>query len=222
VSPVYPWRKVVLIIGLLSIRAAVAEISEGTAMGLDKFATTQWAYPAAPSNHGWLFEVREAILVTQLGLLDVGNSNPLTPPTADGFVQDHPIALWREDGTLLATATLSAGTTNPLAGDFRYVPIDPVALAPGERYVIGFHSSLDLVGKKDHMVVGIPSFDVDPAITYLEARYSPLLPTLTMPTLVPDSPTSYLRFGPNFRFVPEPASAWMLIPVAWALRRRRE
>ena len=55
----------------------------------------------------------------------------------DGLVNSHTVSLWDTSGNLLATALISAGTINPLDGQFRYTTISPVILSAGTTYVFG-------------------------------------------------------------------------------------
>lgn len=77
---------------------------------------------------GWAFQVgAEAVQVQALGMYDAAN----------GMKDPHPIGLWNASGTLLAQATLPAGTASLRVGSYRYVAITPVMLNPGQTYVIG-------------------------------------------------------------------------------------
>ncbi|MGD8451769.1 MAG: PEP-CTERM sorting domain-containing protein [Phycisphaerae bacterium] len=162
----------------------------------------------ATTNHGWRFTANEAITVTELGLWDDDN---------DGMDIDHPIGLWEfSSGTLLTSGIIHAGTGDELFDHFRYVDVDDVLLQVGGDYVVGFytHTSND-----DKMVYASPTdLWVDPAINYIEARYGGN-GSLLMPG--PSTSTTYYRFGPNFKFIPEPATAGLLlIGGLWLLRRR--
>lgn len=77
---------------------------------------------------GWAFRVgANAVQVQALGMYDAAN----------GMKDPHPIGLWNASGTLLAQATLPAGTASLRIGSYRYVAITPVTLNPGQTYVIG-------------------------------------------------------------------------------------
>ncbi|WP_257388842.1 DUF4082 domain-containing protein [Tahibacter caeni] len=77
---------------------------------------------------GWAFRVgAEAVQVQALGMYDAAN----------GMKDAHPIGLWSASGTLLAQATLPAGTASLRVGSYRYVAITPITLNPGQVYVIG-------------------------------------------------------------------------------------
>jgi hypothetical protein len=55
-----------------------------------------------------------------------------------GLNENTPVGLWDSSQTLLASATVQAGTTDPLTTDgfFRYASIAPLTLQPG-TYIVG-------------------------------------------------------------------------------------
>lgn len=78
--------------------------------------------PSFTGTRGWSFfnyRPEGAILITQLGVFDAGG---------DGLVNSHAIGLWALDGTLLASATVPAGTGAPLIDGYRYASISPVII----------------------------------------------------------------------------------------------
>ena len=77
--------------------------------------------------------------ITQLGVFDSGG---------DGLVNPHQIGLWRNDGTLLASTIVPAGTAATLVDGYRYVPISPVVLN-GERTIVAAQYS---AGDADDLV----------------------------------------------------------------------
>lgn len=86
-------------------------------IGANQSATAGWSFRVGPS----------AVQVQALGLYD----------DANGLKDPHPIGLWTASGTLLAQATLPAGTASLRIGSYRYVAITPLTLAPGQTYVVG-------------------------------------------------------------------------------------
>ena len=186
---------------LLAGAPAIAEIAIGLEGGTS-------APMGATTNHGWRFQANDDITLTMLGLWDDDN---------DGMDIDHPIGLWRFDtGTLLTSGVISAGVGDPLIDHFRYVDVTDVALEAGVDYVIGFYTPSS---NQDTMVYAAPvGLTINSAITYIEARYGGN-GSLLMPG--PNVTTTYCRFGPNFQFIPEPASLTLLLAAGvLALRRR--
>lgn len=76
---------------------------------------------------GLLFAVGNSSLeVTRLGFWDY---------QGDGFATSHQIGIWDQSGTLLGSATLSSGTSNPMVGDWRYVDLgSSITLSANTNY----------------------------------------------------------------------------------------
>lgn len=177
----------------------------GTAIGLDGGTA---APMGGTTNHGWQFTANENITLTLLGLWDDDN---------DGMDIEHPVGLWEfNSGTLLTSGVISAGTGDLLIDHFRYVDVPDVDLLAGVSYVVGFYTPST---NDDKMVYASPvGLVVDPAITYVQARYGGN-GSLLMPG--PSTTTTYCRFGPNFQFVPEPGTLVLLLGGSLLLARRR-
>lgn len=85
---------------------------------------------------GWTFFLTEPITVTGLGWYDYGH---------DGLVDSHQIGIWKDlsglprdqlfygltNMSLLASATVAAGTEAPLNGPWRTVDLPSLTLQPG-------------------------------------------------------------------------------------------
>ncbi len=116
------------------------------------------------STRGYSFDVTATggIAVSALSVYDAG---------ADGLSQSHDVGLWDTAGTLLAFATIPAGTLAPLdtSGLFRYVPIAPVTLTVGTSYAVG---AFFLVNSADQQAFNFSNIVAAPGIQYDEARYS--------------------------------------------------
>jgi hypothetical protein len=168
-----------------------------------------WGYPVTHSNHGWEFTVNRPIDLTHIGMLDATEPYNAEP---DGFTVPHSVGLFRTDGTLLTSGTLSAGTGDLLVNGFRYVPVPPVSLVPGEHYAVVYHTDVHEYPDVDHVILGIPSFQPDPAINYLVARWGCGSSSLGLPPNLINPPQPYAhRFGANFLFVPEPGTLMLLL-----------
>ena len=162
--------------------------------------------PQAYTNHGWEFTVDVPIVVTHLGLFDDDD---------DGFDIAHLVGLWRvSDSTRLSMALIGVGTANPLLDHFRYADIVDVSLAVGETYVIGFYSSTT---NQDAMILNAGDLQVHPFVNITQA----LSTGAGGGFLMPDTPCSGDRFGPNFQFIPEPAMLVLLGLSSVILLRRR-
>ena len=157
-------------------------------------------------SRGWQFSIAGSSAITQLGVFDAGG---------DGLINPHQVGLWRIDGTLLASATVPAGTAAPLVDGYRYVSITPVVL--GTFISGGIVAAQYSEGDADDQVTPhrgqlngsvLESFGVG-------GRYA-LGSNLPFPILATPSPCPECA-GPtfwesNFQFaiIPEP-SVWLLL-----------
>jgi hypothetical protein len=172
--------------------------------------------PSPPMNftgtHGWGFwyapTLSQPLAITQLGVFDSGE---------DGLVSAHQVGFWSNDGTLLASVTVPAGTDAPLIGGYRFASIPPVFLAAQtDFYIVAAQFSAN---DPDDSIAPFPS-NRNPLI-FVDRPYGRFglgenLPFPGMETIPP-----FPDLGPpplweaNFQFVvvPEP-STWMLISSA--------
>jgi hypothetical protein len=138
-----------------------AGISRAGTIGLDVVSDTQMYFPGVFHNIGWQFSVSAPITIDGLGLFDVNPS---------GFGETHQVGLWDNSGTLLASATVTSGSTlvNSVSnsGDWLFENIAPVLLAPG-TYVTGafFATSAD-------SVMASATITTIPQISFLASRAS--------------------------------------------------
>lgn len=144
---------------------------------------------------GYELTLTQPLTISTLGFYDQGG---------DGLATAHEVGIWNLSRTLLASATVPAGTGGTLADGFRYVEITPVTLPPG-TYRIG---ALVLNGGgSDSFIVSATDTATHPAVTYVRGMsiHSNDL-VLRFPTLVnseiglPDQGA----FGPNFQAVVSP------------------
>ncbi len=170
---------------------------------------------AAPgSNHGWSFTVDAPIQVTHLGLYDHGD---------DGFGIDYPVGLWRDDGLLLGSVLIAAGTLNPLFAHFRYAGFETASslvLTPGETYVVGYFAGSFSPADGHISLNGFHT--MNPLINQVGAGLFSLNQFGLMMPLTPDS-NGNQRFGPNliFNVIPGPGGLAALAPALLAGRARR-
>jgi hypothetical protein len=80
-----------------------------------------------PLSFGFQFSTNQAVTVSALGYYDAGG---------DGLAVSHNVGLFDSVGTLLVSATVNAGTMEPLIDNFRYVSISPLSLTAGALYTI--------------------------------------------------------------------------------------
>jgi hypothetical protein len=151
------------------------------------------AAPVARSIHGFEFVAQLPITVTHLGYFDYSR---------DGLRTDHPIGLFRlSDAALLTSGLMSAGTSDLLVGDYRYVDTSDVTLTVGESYVVSYYTDKDQVTDYDPFVY-LGSLAVNPAILYTQARWD-----YATSLGIPQKTASDFRAA-NFLFaVPEPDAA---------------
>lgn len=206
-------KKTKAVLFLFVLGFVCRSIFADTAVDLDP--SSYAGAPAAGSNHGWQFTVNNSIKVTHLGLFDKSDN---------GFAIDHPIGLWRlNDGTLLTSGTISAGTVDPLTDHFRYIDVPDVQLSVGVDYVIGFYSDTDFA---DRMISDADALQINPAINLIVGRWDGGGQFQMPANVLPDEdefgdPQPYPdRFGPNFLFVPEPMTLLLLGLGGVMLRRR--
>jgi len=199
----------------LAMLLGTASVSSASTIALDVTSPTQLFSVGGFNNVGWQFQVNSTITVDGLGLFDVGSN---------GLAESHQVGLWTNAGVLLASATVSNGSTFvtsvSTAGDWLFQNITPLALAPGTYIVGGFYAT-----SADQVMGGV-TINATPQVSFLASRASfdvgfasPGVYGLVQPGV----------FGPNLRFqdqaaVPEPASLLLLgsglAVVALRLRRK--
>jgi hypothetical protein len=168
---------------------------------------------------GFQFTTNVPVSVTALGYFDFGH---------DGFMTAHDVGIFDASGNLLFLTQLSAGTINPLVGDFRYQAIAPFLLPGGQLFIIAGTTG----GELDPWAYGngfgaggppqfgtIAGLTVDPSISIAAnaARFVPQSDnSLRNPTEHFSDYTLYA--GPNFEIasaVPEPYT-WILMLFGFA------
>jgi hypothetical protein len=188
--------------------------------------TLAYTFTSAPTsadtgyNLGFVFSIPDgtSITVDSLGWFDASDS---------GFTSSHEVGIFEDtDDALLTSATVDAGTVDPLVDGFRFVSIAPLVLGPGLYTIDG------LVGSDpwDYGVAPstIAGFNVDPSIGIAaDAAVFAFTPSLVFPSSTFGGYTVYA--GPNFTegvATPEPVSialifCGMLLIAAAGVRRRQ-
>lgn len=156
------------------------------------------ANTSSGNTYGWSFNVGATNLqVSGLGIWDNGQ---------DGLIASHPVGVWDNSGTLVASTTVEAGTAAPLVGEFRVETLNsPVILSANAIYTIG---TLYL-GDDSFQNTFATAPTVSSDINSLQPRFANG-GTLAEPTA---SFGSVPYVGPNFQYtaVPEPASSWFFL-----------
>ena len=140
---------------------------------------------------GYVFELENAIRITDLGVLDFG---------LDGISEGTVVAIWDEvNGNLLLKTTVpsSKSVHTSLLDRWRYVGVEDLELQPG-RYVIGSQAYNQSPDRYIHNAkVGLAE-----GVRWIEGRHAVGV-TLQYPTYVTPAEASW--FGPNFLFEEVPS-----------------
>jgi len=191
-----------------------ATTSHASTIGLDVTSNTQVFSPGVFHNIGWQFSVSAPITIDGLGIFDVDPA---------GLGEAHQVGLWNNSGTLLASTTVTSGSTFvssvSSAGDWLFQSIAPVVIVPGNYVVGGFYATTV------DSVMANATITTVPQISFLASRAStevafaePGVYGLVEPGV----------FGGNIRVqtpaaIPEPGSMLLLASGLGTLiaRRRR-
>ena len=206
-----------VIAGLASVAGAQTGVQAYNGTG----ATTGGA--GGNLNIGHEFTVTgTGITVQQLGVFDNGS---------DGLVSSHDVTLFsigstgsNPTNTPLATVNVPAGTTAPITNGFRFEPITPTYLAPGNYAVIAY--GLNSTGGDPYGDGGgLP----DGTNNVSDVRFDPYQFTSAGTPAFPNSGDGNIHAASSIIYdvgnttVPEPASLGMLtIGAAGLLARRRK
>ena len=164
---------------------------------------------------GWQFTVGTTpIAATQVGAFDYGQN---------GLANEHEVGIWLSDGTLVASAVVSAGTSAPLEGFFRYAAIAETTLQANTDYVIAatwpsngdeFVWDADIPAAPGFHVTG---FDVDSSVTLGNAGlFNDFTSAFAFPqNAIGDGRRAF--WGPNLVAtpVPEPSAVWTFFLPFW-------
>ena len=197
---------------VLSLLIATATFASADTLGLEVTSSTQTFAPGVFHNIGWQFSVGSAITINGLGVFDV---NPA------GLSESHQVGIWDNSGNLLASATVTNGSTlvssASTAGDWLFANINPLLLGPGMYVTSAFY------GTSADSVMANATITTVPQITLLASRASTEGAFAEAGTYGLVEPGV---FGANIRVasptvVPEPATLLLVgSGLTWAMRRR--
>lgn len=217
-------RRYLLAVGAMALLSGAATRpveAQSTAITMDG---TFYDWNAGLYSLGYEFNVLSPIMIQALGVFDDPNSwidpnDPYSGP--NGLTETHHIGVWDMFGTLLGSASITAGG-GTLTNYFRFVNVSPFVLAIGTGYRIA-----STTGQSKYTGTSWASgLLVDPSIQLVQGLWEPS-GSLVNPTNV-DPYEMYL--GPNMQFsaVPEPATMVLLasglagLMVTGLVRKRRE
>lgn len=200
-----------LLVTLVASLGVFSVATQGAAIegfGTGGFNIEKWSDSTEGDTIGWAFSVNTNITATDLGYwIDPDG-------TVDG---SHEVGIWDANENLLRSVTVDSLSTDEDNG-WMYEPINPLALSAGTTYVIG---AVEFPDDDDAYKTGVSSVNDAPEITWLNSRDPTGLVEglgLAFPAY---TATSIGRFGPNFKYVPEPAALAFLLLGGVSLLRRR-
>ncbi len=157
---------------------------------------------------GYRFEVTAPITVTHLGVWNGDSSG--------GLSSDHQAGIWENDTMTLLTDNIVT-PSSMIIGDWRYEPTTPVLLVPGVQYTAGaMYTATD-----DDSYLSSPTSVTSALEVTVINGVEPGVGSLGF-VYPMETSANRARFGPNFLFIPAPASLALLgFGGLVATRRRR-
>lgn len=150
--------RLVVVFGMVT---AAANVCNASTLGLDITSDTQIFASGVFHNVGWQFTVNAPITIDGLGIFDV---NPA------GLSESHQVGLWDNNGNLLASATVTSGSTLVAsisnAGDWLFANIAPIVLLPGTYVTSAFYAT------SADSVIGNTTITTIPEISFAASRAS--------------------------------------------------
>jgi hypothetical protein len=183
-------------------------------------ALTSWtggiqATAGGDQLYGWAFTVNSSVAATALGVFDSGS---------DGLSIAHDVGLYRtSDESLIASATVGAGTVGTFDAGFRYAELGTgVLLTPGDYLILMTMPALNA----DTQFILASDPITAPQISYTHSVFD-AGSSLRFPDPAYNGSYAAGMFGPNLEIsaVPEPGT-WTLIlaglgALAFTTRRRQ-
>ncbi len=174
------------------------------------------------NTFGFAFTVGQSSLrVSALGVYD---------ENGNGLVNSNTVGIWTDSGTLLGSATVSAGSGGTLTSNFRYISVTPFDLISGQSYRIGAFSA-PFNEETGFINVFLPTngFAMSGDITLIgQVRSVSYTPAFAFPTDGPFSGQLAVRGNALYSVitaVPEPstyAAIFGLASLGFAAYRRRK
>ena len=193
-------KYLVFLFALMTIIGSFSNVGAAPIAAVE-WSSYNWTAALVNGSMGYSFNVDSDIWVTHLGAFD---------NLFNGLNSYHDVGIFATDGTLLVSATVSAGTADPLIGHFRYSELNTAfQLTAGNDYIIAatrYGPSYD-----EKYGYNAQGFFTGPEVNWIEARFSYAPESLTKPNNT--NPGLYYGiFGANFMYktVPEPATMLLL------------
>src|SRR5438045_2589426 len=121
-----PMKSLAIVSGLVAASILSLQATPQPAMNRDGSKAIFFSDNDCPFTTGFRFHPESDVKVTALGAFDY---------LGDGLATPHQVAIWSANGgKLLATATVTSGTTSPLLGAFRYATISDLSLTANTEY----------------------------------------------------------------------------------------
>jgi hypothetical protein len=207
----------VVVVGM--VVAATGQSEAGIALDFTDSSPTGTGFP---STWGWTFSLDGTTRVDGLGIWDL---------ESDGLAEDHEVGLWKDDGTLVASITVTNANSTAVAsadpsGRWLFVDISPLTLVTGAYAIGAFYGA-----SSDAFRTNASSMILASGVTYGVGGYN----SGSSLALQNVSLTKYGDgfFGANFRIeptispVPEPTTIALVftalpmgLGLAWKRRRK--
>jgi len=183
-----------LVLAVLPLALALPTLAD-VDFGVD-FASPGLQDDASVWSLGYQFIANNAVAVTGLGTFDYQQGRLASP---------QQVGLWDSSGTLLASTFVD--NSDPLTGFWRFAPIAPVTLTPGDTYYVASQGGEGYTWQTS-------GFTVSPNITFVNDAWEFTGGTSNTPLTFPATSDGFTQseggglFGANIEFgtsaIPEP------------------